>query len=132
MGFSCSGFLNRLLRTADFSSVISGRTLSHVASLTAYTFKLTGLADGTGTFASRRRSRYQLRLSLQGLSLHSREKESELAAIRRCTYTGRPLGTAEFIGALEKKMLRRLKLLKGGRPGKPTTDSRQSQLTFGA
>jgi hypothetical protein len=92
----------------------------------------TGRADGTGTFASRRRSRYQLRLSLQGLSLHSREKESELAAIRRCTYTGRPLGTAEFIGALEKKMLRRLKLLKGGRPGKPTTDSRQSQLTFGA
>ena len=60
------------------------------------------------------------------------EKESELAAIRRCTYTGRPLGTAEFIGALEKKMLRRLKLLKGGHPGKPTTDSRQSQLTFGA
>ena len=43
-----------------------------------------------------------------------------------------PLGTAEFIGALEKKMLRRLKLLKGGRPGKPTTDSRQSELTFGA
>ncbi len=25
------------------------------------------------------------------------EKESELAVIRRCTYTGRPLGTAEFI-----------------------------------
>jgi len=41
MGFSCSGFLNRLLRTADFSSVISGRTLSHVASLIAYTFKQT-------------------------------------------------------------------------------------------
>jgi putative transposase len=59
------------------------------------------------------------------------EKESELAAIRRCTYTGRPLGTAEFIGALEKTMLRRLRLLKGGRPGKPTTDSRQSELTFG-
>jgi hypothetical protein len=59
------------------------------------------------------------------------EKESELAAIRRCTYTGRPLGTAEFIGALEKKMLRRLKLLKGERPGKPITDSRQSELTFG-
>jgi putative transposase len=59
------------------------------------------------------------------------EKESELAAIRRCTYTGRPLGTAEFIGVLEKKMLRRLKLLKGGRPSKPTTDSRQSELTFG-
>jgi hypothetical protein len=43
MGFSCSGFLNRLLRTADFSSVISGRTLSHVASLIAYTFKQTDL-----------------------------------------------------------------------------------------
>jgi hypothetical protein len=43
MGFSCSGFLNRLLRTVDFSSVISGRTLSHVASLIAYTFKQTDL-----------------------------------------------------------------------------------------
>jgi len=39
MGFSYSRFLNRLLRTVDFSSVISGRTLSHVASLIAYTFK---------------------------------------------------------------------------------------------
>src|ERR1700691_4997250 len=43
MGFSCSGFLNRLLRTVDFRSVISGRTLSHVASLIAYTFKQTDL-----------------------------------------------------------------------------------------
>jgi hypothetical protein len=46
--------------------------------------------------------------------------------------TFRSSGTAEFIGALEKKMLRRLKLLKGGRPGKPSTDSRQSELIFGA
>ena len=58
-------------------------------------------------------------------------RESGLAAIRRCTYTGWPLGRAEFVGALEKKMLRRLKVLKGGRPGKPITDSRQSELTFG-
>jgi hypothetical protein len=56
-----------------------------------------------------------------------RVSEREVLATRRCTYTGRPLGTAEFIGGLEKKMLRRLGLLKGGRPGKPTTDSRQSE-----
>ncbi len=45
MGFSCSRFLNRLLQTVDFSSVISGRTLSHVASLIAYTFKQTEMTQ---------------------------------------------------------------------------------------
>jgi hypothetical protein len=36
------------------------------------------------------------------------ETESELAAIRQCTHTGRPLGTAEFVRALEDSMQRRL------------------------
>ena len=31
------------------------------------------------------------------------ETQSELAAIRHCTYTGRPMGTAEFIRELEQK-----------------------------
>jgi hypothetical protein len=63
MGFSCSGFLNRLLRTVDFSSVISGRTLPHVASLIAYTFKQTDLA-----FLFSGRPKCQLRLSTKLLS----------------------------------------------------------------
>ena len=55
-----------------------------------------------------------------------------MAAIRRCTYTGRPLGTAEFIKELEQKTRRRLALQKGGRPRKLTEDTRQGELTFSA
>lgn len=60
------------------------------------------------------------------------ERESDLLAIRRCTYTGRPLGTAEFINELEKKTRRRLALQKGGHPRKPTGGPRQSELAFDA
>jgi putative transposase len=63
--------------------------------------------------------------------LRAGEKESDVAAIRRCTYTGRPLGTAEFIEKLEQKTRRRLALQKGGRPRKLTEDMRQGKLTFG-
>ena len=55
-----------------------------------------------------------------------------MAAIRRCTYTGRPLGTAEFIKELKQKTRRRLALQKGGRPRKLTEDTRQGELTFSA
>ena len=34
--------------------------------------------------------------------------ESKLTEIRRCTHTGRPLGSAEFVQALEGSMKRRL------------------------
>jgi putative transposase len=62
--------------------------------------------------------------------LRAGERESDLHAIRRSTYTGRPLGTAEFIRELEQKTRRRLVLRKGGRRRKPTGDTRQGELTF--
>jgi putative transposase len=44
------------------------------------------------------------------------EKESEIAAIRKCTHTGRPLGTPEFLRSLEQATQRLLVPQKGGRP----------------
>lgn len=46
------------------------------------------------------------------------EAEEELAAIRRATYTGRPLGSRDFVGELETKLKRRLAPARGGRPKK--------------
>jgi putative transposase len=46
------------------------------------------------------------------------EAESELYAIRRSTWTGRPLGAAEFTRALEEQTHRRLTVGKPGRPRK--------------
>jgi hypothetical protein len=43
---------------------------------------------------------------------------------------GRPLGTADFVAALERSILRLLAPQKGGRPKKPGLDSRQSKLSF--
>jgi putative transposase len=60
------------------------------------------------------------------------ETQSELAAIRHCTYTGRPLGTTEFISELEQKTQRPLAAQKGGRPRLLNKDARQSELAFGA
>lgn len=59
------------------------------------------------------------------------ETETELASIRQCTHTGRPLGTKEFVHALEDTMERRLVPQKGGRPAKPRPDARQADLHFG-
>jgi hypothetical protein len=42
--------------------------------------------------------------------------DSKLMEIRRCTHTGRPLGSAEFVQALEGSMKRRLAPQKGGLP----------------
>jgi hypothetical protein len=58
------------------------------------------------------------------------ETESEVAELRECTHTGRPLGTREFIESLEKITRRRLTPGKGGRPAKPTRDTRQEALEF--
>jgi putative transposase len=58
------------------------------------------------------------------------EMESKLTEIRRCTHTGRPLGSAEFVQALEEAMKRRLAPQKGGRPPKAGLDARQSELAF--
>jgi len=54
------------------------------------------------------------------------ETESERAALRRCTRTGRPLGSEEFLQALEAKTHRRLAPQKGGRPRKQVADKRQA------
>jgi hypothetical protein len=58
------------------------------------------------------------------------EMESKLTEIRRCTPTGRPLGSAEFVQALGGAMKRRLAPQKGGRPPKTGLDARQSELAF--
>ena len=59
------------------------------------------------------------------------ETDAALAAIRRSTHTGRPLGTQEFAQELEKSMHRKLIPQRGGRPPKPCTDTRQSNLHLG-
>jgi putative transposase len=58
------------------------------------------------------------------------EAESEITAIRQCTHTGRPLGTAEFIRSLEEATQRRLAPRKGGRQAKLIADANQSELVF--
>ncbi len=62
--------------------------------------------------------------------LAAAESQSDACALRQCTHTGRPLGTTEFIAALEQLTSRRLTPQKGGRPRKPTADSPQPGLSF--
>jgi hypothetical protein len=50
--------------------------------------------------------------------------------IRESTYTGRPLGTPEFIQRLERDSGRALVAKKDGRPRKSASGSRQSTLNF--
>jgi putative transposase len=58
------------------------------------------------------------------------ETEPELAAIRQCTHTGRPLGPPEFIRSLERETKRSLTAQKRGRPRKAAADERQSAMAF--
>ena len=58
------------------------------------------------------------------------QTESQLAAIRQSTHTGRPLGSPEFIEVLERTTSRRLSPQKGGRPAKSIVDQRQAALDF--
>jgi len=58
------------------------------------------------------------------------EIESKLAAIRQCTHTGRPLGTAEFIRGLEKTAKRSLTSQRRGRRESIVIDRSQSELQF--
>ena len=58
------------------------------------------------------------------------ESSADLAALRQCTHTGRPLGTPDFVAALEKSSLRLLAPQKGGRPKKSSSDPAQPSLTF--
>jgi putative transposase len=62
--------------------------------------------------------------------LASGESDAGLTAIRQCTHSGRPLGEAEFIRALEHETHRSLTPQKRGRPRKETADQRQCSLGF--
>ena len=57
------------------------------------------------------------------------ESATELAALRRFTHSGRPLGSPAFVRDLEELMLRPLAARKRGRPTKAATDLRQLSLT---
>ena len=63
-----------------------------------------------------------------GEYLATGETESEIAEIRRCTHTGRPLGSEDFVHSLEHSMNRRLAPLKGGRPKRSVVDANQGKL----
>ena len=54
--------------------------------------------------------------------LEAGETEADRTALRRSTRTGRPLGSEEFIAALEQTAQRRLAPQKGGRPRKRIAD----------
>jgi putative transposase len=58
------------------------------------------------------------------------DAEGTLAELRQCTHTGRPLGSPEFVQALEGILQRTLAPRKGGRPPKKTSDARQRELDF--
>jgi hypothetical protein len=58
--------------------------------------------------------------------------ESQLAAIRRSTYSGRPLGSQEFIHTLEKETKRRLVPQKRGPKKKTDKSEAQGTFSFGA
>ena len=61
--------------------------------------------------------------------LHSEESDAELRAIRKCTHTGRPLGSRDFVQLLEESTTRRLLPQKGGRPRRAACQE-QTELDF--
>src|SRR5208283_2136842 len=63
-----------------------------------------------------------------GRFLADAESGAEVTALRHSTHTGRPLGSPDFVAALEKLTSRPLAPRKGGRPKKPAADSRQNSL----
>lgn len=58
------------------------------------------------------------------------ETQGEIAAIRQCTHTGRPLGAESFVRSLEDATQRRLSPQKGGRSKSAAEDRRQATLGF--
>lgn len=64
-----------------------------------------------------------------GQYLEQAESTADLSALRRATYTGRPLGTPAFVAGLEKLTLRPLAPRKGGRPKRSAVDLRQLGLS---
>ncbi len=57
------------------------------------------------------------------------ESANELRELRHSTHTGRPLGSKEFMAAVEELTSRRLIPQKGGRPSKAAPHPRQLSLT---
>jgi REP-associated tyrosine transposase len=62
--------------------------------------------------------------------LAAAESPGELDMLRRSTHTGRPLGTPEFVAALERSTLRRLAARKAGRRKNSAADPSQLSVTF--
>ncbi|HEV2224206.1 MAG TPA: transposase [Candidatus Acidoferrales bacterium] len=58
------------------------------------------------------------------------EAQWEIAAIRQCTHSGRPLGAESFIRSLEEATQRHLRPQTGGRPKTVAEDRRQATLDF--
>jgi putative transposase len=61
--------------------------------------------------------------------LSSGESEAELRAIRKCTHTGRPLGSTEFVRAMEQATRRHLRALPDGCP-RGSRKTRAQELFF--
>jgi putative transposase len=64
--------------------------------------------------------------------LEAGESEATLAAIRHNTHTGRPLGSAEFLRAVEGQTKRRLALQKRGPKRAAEPGENQGTFSFGA
>ena len=62
--------------------------------------------------------------------LTAAESQADLTTLRHCTHTGPPLGSPEFVAALEKSTVRMLAPRKGGRPKKTSAESKQTGLAF--
>jgi len=60
------------------------------------------------------------------------ESASDISALRKYTHTGRPLGSAEFVEALERSTSRPLIPRQPGRPKKPLRNSKQDRFGFAA
>ena len=57
-------------------------------------------------------------------------EQSRPDPIRQATFTGRPLGSADFVAALEKRLGRKLERQKAGRPKHPPSSVLGGQLNF--
>ena len=55
---------------------------------------------------------------------------TDVGELQRSTHTGRPLGSGEFVSALEQRMSRSLAARQPGRPRRADADSRQLGVTF--
>ena len=86
--------------------------------------------DAADPMLAMERWRKRWSVAAWGEYLAAGESPTEVSALRQCTHTGRPLGTAKFVAALEQTTLRQLAPQKGGRPKKPAADSLQHSLPF--